>query len=333
MGGKTVSGFLDVDLRVFVGNLATDFVSFNHGAGRHQWDVPIQEMKVFAQVVNAKEILNSPAIYLVKVSIVLQFQRIFVPLKKGTAYYTIQAIIWLNGIYYLVTCLAGILTCIPRRKIWEPTTPGHCLNPINWIVASGLINVVSDFAILMIPIFCISALQMPLKRKVGISVVFAIGLFACATSIVRAVVSFKLIGVTDQTWELIPLAYWSDAEIASGLICVSVPVLPQLIRRLAPVIKSTFASYAHRHPKHSGSSHTLGAPSWPGAREQRTCADDDPFNYIDTPRKSNYVEMKDARAGSEETILAKSPPAQSRFTEGGTHPVGGDLERGIIAHR
>lgn len=125
---------------------------------------------------NAKEILNSPTIYFVKVSIVLQFQRIFVPLKKGTAYYSIQAIIWLNGIYYIVTFVAGILTCVPRRKIWEPTTRGHCLNSVNWFVASGLINVVSDFAILMIPIFCISVLHMPLKRKIGISVVFAIGL-------------------------------------------------------------------------------------------------------------------------------------------------------------
>lgn len=179
------------------------------------------------QCVNAKEILNSPAVYFVKVSILLQFQRIFVPLKKGTAFYFIRAIIWLNGIYYIVTFFAGIFTCVPRRKIWEPAIPGHCLNSVNWFIASGLVNVVSDFAILMIPIFCISMLQMPLKRKIGISAVFAIGLLwvtlkmqklhlirlksdsACSTSIVRAVESFRLVGVTDQTWELVPLAYWS----------------------------------------------------------------------------------------------------------------------------
>ena len=179
------------------------------------------------QCVNAKEILNSPAVYFVKVSILLQFQRIFVPLKKGTALYFIHAIICLNGIYYIVTFFAGIFTCVPRRKICDPAIPGHCLNSVNWFIASGLVNVVSDFAILMIPIFCISMLQLPLKRKIGISAVFAIGLLwvtlktrklhlirlnsdsACSTSIVRAVESFRLVGVTDQTWELIPLAYWS----------------------------------------------------------------------------------------------------------------------------
>lgn len=191
----------------------------------NRWNWTVEDHWQY-QLVNAKAILNSPTIYFVKVSILLQFQRIFVPQKKGTAYYSIQAIMWLNGIYYIVTFFAGVFTCVPRRKIWEPTIPGHCLNTVNWFVASGLVNVASDVAILMIPIFCISMLQMPLKRKICISVVFAIGILwvvltiqklrlllnpfsACSTSIMRAVASFRLIGVTDLTWELVPLAYWS----------------------------------------------------------------------------------------------------------------------------
>ncbi|MCJ1264234.1 hypothetical protein MMC22_004105 [Lobaria immixta] len=318
-----------------VGILVTDFVSFKHGAGRHQWDVPYQDIKIWAQSSNVKAILNSPSIFFVKVSIVLQFKRIFVPLKKGTAYYSVQAIIWLNGIYYTVTFFAGIFTCVPRHKLWEPATPGHCLNSINWYVASGLVNVVSDFAILLIPIFCISLLQMPLKRKIGISVVFAIGLFACSTSIMRAVVSFRLFGVTDLTWELIPLAYWSDAEIASGLVCVAVPVLPQLIRRLAPVIKSTFSSY-HRGSKGNGSKTFKG--SWGGAKYDKHTADGplgewDPYGDLLTP-KGDYLKMEGNSSGtkSEETVATKqaSPEfsvARDGFTEGGV--LVRDLESGL----
>ncbi|MCJ1272213.1 hypothetical protein MMC22_012121 [Lobaria immixta] len=242
-------GWEDLKLGL-VAILATDFVAFNHGAGRHQWDVPYQKMKAFAQCMDASEILNSPAICFVKVAILLQYKRIFVPLKDGATYYSILAIIWLNGLYYAVNLFVGVFTCIPRRKIFESEIPGRCHHSVTWFVASGLINVVSDFAILILPIFCISMLQMPLKRKIGTSVVFAIGLLACSTSIMRAVVSFRLFGVTDQTWELVPLAYWSDAEIASGLICVSVPVLPQLIQRLLPAIKSMFGIYHCHGSKH-----------------------------------------------------------------------------------
>lgn len=44
---------VDVFFRVklgLVGTFATDIVTFNHGGGRHQWDVPYQEMRLFAQV-------------------------------------------------------------------------------------------------------------------------------------------------------------------------------------------------------------------------------------------------------------------------------------------
>ena len=125
---------------------------------------------------DAHEILNSPAICFVKVAILLQYKRIFVPLKDGVTYYSILAIIWLNGLYYAVNLFVGVFTCIPRQKIFESEIPGRCHHSVTWFVASGLINVVSDFAILILPIFCISMLQMPLKRKIGTSVVFAIGL-------------------------------------------------------------------------------------------------------------------------------------------------------------
>lgn len=39
------------------------------------------------------------------------------------------------------------------------------------------------------------------------------------------------------------LTYDSDAEIAGGIICGCMPVLPQFVRHLAPKIKSVFSLY------------------------------------------------------------------------------------------
>lgn len=173
-----------------IGYLAISFVAFENGGGVHQWNVPIEQVKIYAQVshhhhggtqhmlselqaVNAKEIANGPVLYITKLSILLQFMRIFVPHMKGIAYYIIQITIWLNLFYYLAATLVSICTCIPRRKIWEPWTPGRCLDISKVICVSSIINVISDVMILMIPLFCVSSLQMPLKQKIGISVVFA----------------------------------------------------------------------------------------------------------------------------------------------------------------
>lgn len=173
-----------------IGYLAIGFVAFENGGGIHQWNVPIEQVKIFAQAspyspwkdqhilsklqaVNAKEIANGPVIYVTKLSILLQFLRIFVPQKRGAAYYFIHITIWLNLFYYLAATLVSICTCIPRRKIWEPWTPGRCLDISKVVCVSSIINVISDVMILMIPLLCISSLQMPLKRKIGISIVFA----------------------------------------------------------------------------------------------------------------------------------------------------------------
>lgn len=88
-----------------------------------------------------------------------------------------------------------------------------------------------------------------------------ISVSACITSILRSVSTFRIVGKHDLTYELIPLAFWSsvfapqtpdiitanvrlrDAEIASGIICGCMPVMPQLVRHLAPIIKSQFSTY------------------------------------------------------------------------------------------
>ena len=43
------------------------------------------------------------------------------------------------------------------------------------IVVGSIINLVSDVVMLLIPLFCISSLKPPLRKKIGVSGVFATG--------------------------------------------------------------------------------------------------------------------------------------------------------------
>ena len=164
----------------------------HYGEGVHQWDVPLQDVSYLAQVKrrhvsnesqlakgeqlsNVGEILYGPVIFFTKLSILLQYQRIFVPNHAGKLYYTVQSIIWLNLLFYIADTLASIFTCIPRKKIWEPSTPGHCVNISIIVITNGAINVISDFSVLVLPLSSIWGLQMPRKRKIALSAVFATG--------------------------------------------------------------------------------------------------------------------------------------------------------------
>lgn len=84
-------------------------------------------------------------------------------------------------LFYLANIPVEIWACVPRRKIWQPTLPGHCLNNDAVLITGGVVNVVTDWAILLIPLFWIGRLQMPLVKKIGVLAVFATGFLHVST--------------------------------------------------------------------------------------------------------------------------------------------------------
>lgn len=117
-----------------------------------------------------------PAIFTTKTSILLQLLEIFVTQKRNYRWYTLLTLMAANFVFFTILFFIEIFQCIPRRKIWEPKVPGRCIAIQNTFVATGVINVVDDFIILILPIYWVWLLQMPLKRKAQISLIFAAGL-------------------------------------------------------------------------------------------------------------------------------------------------------------
>lgn len=98
-------------------------------------------------------------------------------------------VIWSTSIFHLITTFITIFPCNPREKFWNVLiTDGHCLNMDVVNIAASVINSVSDFVILLLPQGVIWKLQMPFRRKLGISAIFLIGLlYVCAFLFIRLV--------------------------------------------------------------------------------------------------------------------------------------------------
>lgn len=108
-------------------------------------------------------------------ALVMQLIRIFAPTRRGTYYWLFQGIIWVNVLFYFATEVALLVNCIPIDKIWYPFKPGRCINAQGLLMAISVINVGSDLIALILPIAAIWHLQMAVKRKIGSTFVFAIG--------------------------------------------------------------------------------------------------------------------------------------------------------------
>ncbi len=126
-------------------------------------------------MINSNEIAYGPIIFLTKLSILLQMRRLFTTRGRDRFRTLIDAVMWLNALFYFADTFIEIFQCVPRSKIFNPQEHGRCVNNNYAIIITACINILSDMSIFVLPLVKIWRMQMPVRRKVGISTIFAFG--------------------------------------------------------------------------------------------------------------------------------------------------------------
>ncbi|KAK6846442.1 hypothetical protein PG990_007120 [Apiospora arundinis] len=210
------------------------------GLGTHTWVQPLEDFIPYLKSFYVSIILYNVGLCLIKVSILLQYRRIF----------TQQVTQWMSGgllafiLAWTVTLSVLLpLVCYPVEKFWEPALPGSCVDQLAvWYVMAG-VNIVTDFAIFIIPLPVIKSLQLPTKQKMLLVVVFGLGLFTCIISCLR-IRTLKMASLTkDPNWDNTDAALWSFIELCIGVLTSSLPTLRPLIAAAMPRV---FGSSARR---------------------------------------------------------------------------------------
>ncbi|KAL8658300.1 MAG: hypothetical protein Q9226_001116 [Calogaya cf. arnoldii] len=149
---------------------------------------------------------------------------------------------WCVIIFYFVDTIFMIIMCLPREKIWNKLEPeGHCFNSHAAYMATGIFNVLSDFAILILPMVPIWKLQLPLRKKIMMLAVFATGFCACITSIVRTYHTSES-ETGDVSYKLIIMGLWTWAELTAGILVSCLPVVPRFFQHIGPKVYASFKS-------------------------------------------------------------------------------------------
>ena len=118
------------------------------------------------------------SVCLMKFSILLQYLHIFAPFRlQGALWWGFRITITINFMCYGLLLLAGVFLCSPFVKVWAVlSTVGHCVDGNAMYIATGAVNVFTDFTVLLLPQGAIWKLQLPLKRKLGVSALFLVGI-------------------------------------------------------------------------------------------------------------------------------------------------------------
>ncbi|KAK1469791.1 hypothetical protein CMEL01_01558 [Colletotrichum melonis] len=167
----------------------------------------------------------------VKVSILLLYLRILRDLNYRKACYVVLFFVVCVSLW---TVLSSIFFCVPITKNWDRAVTGVCFSQgIAWFVNAAL-NILTDFAILILPLPILPKIKQSRRQKIGLYLIFALGFFICVVSILRIPSLIVAKYSRDPTLDSPGIAKWSVVELNTAIVCASLITLKPLAMRFFP---------------------------------------------------------------------------------------------------
>ncbi|KAH8768402.1 hypothetical protein F5883DRAFT_554510, partial [Diaporthe sp. PMI_573] len=169
--------------------------------------------------------------------------------RQRVAIYSIAVVVFLYG---TLTSFEWLFACRPMEKYWDFTiTDGTCINFIKIMLFNGVMNVVTDTAILCFPIWILWNLRLPVRQKIGVMGIMMTGGLVLAISIARAIMTMDILD-RPRLYLGMDSAIHCDVslrmlEVHIGLVCVCLIFAKPFFKRHFP--KLLGSSYgAHSAP-------------------------------------------------------------------------------------
>ncbi|RYP89865.1 hypothetical protein DL770_004017 [Monosporascus sp. CRB-9-2] len=207
----------------------------NIGLGKHIEAIPPGSLMPTVYISKASIELYSVCIWLVKVSALLLFARIFSVSRR------FRVSLWGFGAYvtawFLCTAIVPWFNCSPVRKTLDPFIPGICFDRMRWFLGSAFINAFTDLLILLLPMPLVWRLNMTLLRKISVTFVFLLGYCSAFLSfgrfiiIVRDPTVMSVEPESDPYYHVVPLLLLSMLEAPVAIVALCAPAIGQLINR------------------------------------------------------------------------------------------------------
>jgi hypothetical protein len=147
------------------------------GLGKDTWEVPFANITRILVAFFANEMLYVVHISATKLSVCFFFIRIF---NTSSVFRRITyPVIGLNIFIAVFFVVIIIFQCGNKVHLawtgWAAEEPGRCLDIYKLVLGNGIINLVMDVVIIGLPIYETYQLQLSRSKKLGVTVMFAMG--------------------------------------------------------------------------------------------------------------------------------------------------------------
>ncbi|KAH7173254.1 uncharacterized protein B0J16DRAFT_293293 [Fusarium flagelliforme] len=159
--------------------------------------------------------------------------------------------------YGFTFILVVVFQCRPINYFWlkwDGMHEGSCVsvNGIAW--SSSAINIAMDFWILGLPLSQLKKMNLDWKKKVGIGMMFSVGVFVTIMSILRlyACIVAGLSHTNNYSQDYLAMSKWSTIELNVNIWCACMPTIRVLLVRVFPKVLGTSKKYLHYGSKKTG---------------------------------------------------------------------------------
>ncbi|KAI1128526.1 hypothetical protein F5Y10DRAFT_240288 [Nemania abortiva] len=276
----------------------------------HQWNVKVKDLAEFLFTVYLGSAFYSIAVMSLKVAILLEWTRTFAPRgARGFFYHACLVLIGLNVSFYSSSFLVENLSCFPHNGIWDKTIPARCINHKALDLSSATINLASHLLILILPQWVIWKLNMTRRKKIGVSLIFAVGILTVIAGTFRLATTVQYYLSPDITYRVSSLSLWALAEVTLLVLVFSMPAFPSLFVKRTASSKgsSTMPAWVGGFSKRSQSK--ASDSHWSASKERLT-------TIVSSPHKAGNGAIRMDDLVSSQTLrnptsLDRASPAQA----------------------
>ncbi|KAJ5709553.1 hypothetical protein N7493_009844 [Penicillium malachiteum] len=219
------------------------------GMGLHADTLSTKSLMTIQKISMAYECVYCTTVSLIKISILLIYARIFTIPSRGFRIASIVLGITVAFWTLSLICLQ-IFQCAPLSRAWNTSIPGMCIDSKGLFIGNGVPNIITDIAILSLPVHAVWKMQAATSHFLSIIAIFVFGILCVQisifpshikktmltipsssvvfTSVYRFTTMFDL-NSADVSWTLGKSYTWGVIECTSGIIIACLPNFHSLL--------------------------------------------------------------------------------------------------------
>ncbi|KAL0932554.1 CFEM domain-containing protein [Colletotrichum truncatum] len=246
---------------IYIPQLVISQLMDDNAFGRDIWNVEWDKIILSLKLFFIQEPLYLLQLGLTKISILFLYLRIFPGRRFKLITYTFMAFV--AG----ATCIlvgGSIVECLPVGYFWEAWHTEYlihtkkCLNLTVAVFSAAGLSIFQDIIMIILPIPPLLKTQLPTKDKIGVGIMFVLGLLITGASCLR----LRFVNVAyspNPFWDFEPALLWSLVELAMSFLVTSLPAMHNYHTRiLKPKLRAFIDA---RREKSTPSQDTRSAPT------------------------------------------------------------------------